>query len=333
MRRALAVALGLALALAPRLSAEESHLLVVVGLGGEPAYTEAFHELAVSMVSAAEKTLAVPPPNIAYLGEKATSDAPAYKGRSTRENVQKALADLARRAQPDDMVLVLLIGHGSFQAGESRFNLPGPDMTAADFAPLLDRLPSRRVAFVNTASASGEFVKVLAGRGRTIVTATKSGMEGNETVFARYFVAAFTEGSADADKDGRVSVQEAFAYARREVQRFYDKEHRLLTEHAVLSDEGQTVATAGAGPSPAEGGLARTLFLGPSTPSAAPTSAAGDPARARLRDQARDLERRIAALKSRKAQMAAAPYEDELESLLLELAKSEEALRGHEAPR
>jgi hypothetical protein len=209
--------------------------------------------------------------------------------------------------------MILLIGHGSFQGGESRFNLPGPDLSAADFEPLLARLSAQRVVLVNTASASGEFTKVLAGKDRTIVTATKSGLEGNDTEFARYFVEAFTEDKADADKDGRVSVLEAFDYAHREVERFYDQAHRLLTEHAVL----------------AEGGMARALFLGPSSEVA--SSGAKDPKLAELVQRRRELEEKIATLRSRKPQMASTDYEDALEKLLVELAKSEDAIRRHEA--
>ena len=193
-RRALILAIVLAAAWAGPAGAEQSHLLIVVGLGGEPKYTDAFHELALRMIQAAEKRMGVAASNITYLGEKATRPAvPVYRGRSSRENVQKALGTLAQTAGPGDLVFILLIGHGGAQGGESRFNLPGPDMTAADFAPLLAALSGRQVVFVNTASASGDFVKALSAKGRTIVTATKSAMERNQTEFPSYFVQAFSE--------------------------------------------------------------------------------------------------------------------------------------------
>jgi hypothetical protein len=303
--------------LAVSASAEQSHLVIVVGLGGEPKYTEAYHQLAVSMVGAAEKKMGLSAANIAYLGEKAADPALAvYRGRSTRENVARALGEVAARAHAGDLVMILLIGHGSFQGGQSLFNLPGPDMSAADFEPLLQRLSAQRIVLVNTASASGEFTKVLAGKDRTIVTATKSGMEGNDTEFARYFVEAFTEDKADADKDGRVSVLEAFDYAHHEVERFYEKGHRLLTEHAVLADGG---------------GMARALFLGSSSGVPVAGGTATDPKLTELVQRRRELEEKIAALRSRKPQMASAEYEEALEKLLLDLARSEDAIRRHEA--
>jgi peptidase C13-like protein len=304
-------ALALALAVASPASAEQSHLLIVVGLGGEQRFTDAFHELATSMVTAAENRLGVAAANVVYLGEKTPV-------RSTRENVLKAFEDITRRAGAGDLVFILLIGHGSFQSGEARFNLPGPDMSAADFAPLLARLASQKVVFVNTASASGDFVKALSGNDRAIVTATKSAFERNETEFARYFVEAFTTDGADADKDQRVSVLEAFDYARREVQRAYEKNQRLLTEHAVLDDH-------------ADGALARTLFLGSGPPAIA--RAADDPELAELRRQRRALEKKIDALKGQKESMAAARYDEELEKLLVELALTDGAIRRREAQK
>ena len=139
------------------------------------------------MVGAAEKKLGLDPAHIVSLGEKRSD-----RGRACRRRSR----DGGSRAAPGDLVFILLIGHGSFQQGESRFNLPGPDMTAADFVPLLDALAAQTVVFVNTASASGDFVKALAGKDRTIVTATKSAQERNETTFAQHFVDAFADRAA-----------------------------------------------------------------------------------------------------------------------------------------
>ena len=315
--------------------AEQSHLVIVVGLGGEPKYTDAFHELAVNLIQAAEKKMGVAAASITYIGEKAAQPAvPVYKGRASREAVQKALGEVARTAAPGDLVFILLIGHGGSQAGESRFNLPGPDMTAADFVPLLAALSRQEVVFVNTASASGDFVKTLSAKGRTIVTATKSAMERNQTEFPSYFVQAFTEDGADADKDQRVSVLEAFTYARREVERFYEKGHLLVTEHAVLDDNGDGTGSAAPDPATGDGAMARRLFLGGGETAADLASAASsDPRVTELRRQRRAIEEKIGALKARKDGMPPGQYEDELEKLLVELARSEAALRQKEPGR
>jgi hypothetical protein len=183
---------------------------------------------------------------------------------------------------------VLLIGHGSAQGGEARFNLPGPDLTAADFGQLLARFSTQRVALVNAASASGDFVVALSAPNRTIITATRGASEKNETVFGGYFVKAFAGEVADTDKDGQVSLLEAFSYARREVERFYQSENRLQTEHALLDDNGDGEGSRDPDASATDGANARRFLLGlgrtdgrasgpcddPGRPSSAPSGSA-----------------------------------------------------------
>ena len=133
---------------------DNTHLLVIVGLGGDPEYSERFMEWGGSLVAAAGEEFGLPADNIIYLGEDPAAD-PRIQDRSTRENVDRAFAKLASNSQPGDHIFVVLIGHGSYTAGDSRFNLPGPDLTAEDFDLHLDQLSDRQVAFANLASASG----------------------------------------------------------------------------------------------------------------------------------------------------------------------------------
>jgi len=300
------IVIGAALSLAPRAAAQASHVVIVTGIGGGAEYAARFHASASAMAAAA-RSGGVPDGNIAYL---AGDSAPGI-ARSTKANVERALGDALRRAGADDLVFVLLIGHGSHEGAESRLNLPGPDITAAGISSLLAGARSRRVVVVNAASGSGDFVAALAAPGRTIVTATKSSAERNETLFAQHFVAAFAGAGADTDKDGKTSVLEAFEYARREVARAYAADNRLLTEHAVLEDG-------------ADGAVARSLHLG----APAPAASSADPAMARLLEQKRDVETRLAALRRRKDTMPATEYDAQLERLLVELAEKDAAIRG-----
>ena len=327
-------ALGLVALLAPApAAAQQSFLLVVSGLSGEPRYAEVFHAWATKMLGAAEARWGLPEENVVYLAEKTDRDPNRIPARSTRENVEGAFRDIAQRAGPDDQVFILLIGHGTTRDGEAFVNLPGPDMSAADFAKLLDLLPTQRVVFVNAASASGNFISVLSGQNRTVITATRSGYEKNETIFAGFFVEAYAGEGADVDKDDRVSVLEAFNFARREVARVYESDGLLLTEHALLDDDADGEGSAEPDPQGGgEGRLARTLFLtggaavGAQTPS--------DPRLAALYEEKRALEEEIAALRQRKDELDTATYERELERLLVDLAlktreirELEEALR------
>ena len=161
--------------------------------------------------------------------------------RSTLENIGSTLSRLAREAGPEDRILLLLIGHGTGQGEEAEFNLPGPDLDPHALDRMLMDFRSQTVAVVNTAPSSGPFLPVLSGPNRVVVTATRSALERNETQFGGFFVEGFRGDGADLDKDGRVSLAEAFQFARRETDRYYETRNLLATEHAQLDDDGDGV--------------------------------------------------------------------------------------------
>jgi hypothetical protein len=216
-----------------------------------------------------------------------------------------------------------LIGHGTFDGRVAKFNLPGPDMAPADFEPLLKRLKSRHVVFVNTASASGPFMETLAGPGRTIVTATRTGAERFATLFGGYFVDALAGTDADADKNRRISVLEAFNAAKREVAVAYEREGIMLTEHALLNDSGGE-GVPNPAPDGPQGRVAAVLSLG-SASAADPLP--GDPKLRALYQERRLLEQRVEALKLLKGSMPADRYASELEKLVTELALKSRQIR------
>ncbi len=322
-----AAALGLAglLAALPPLGAQGApvHLLVISGLGGEPAYSRAFQSAAAGILDAA-RSWGVPDSSRIWLAEDPARDPARISGRSSREAVAAAFGQLARRAQAGDVVLVVLIGHGSGEGADSRVNLPGPDPVAADYERWLRPLAAATVVFVNTASASGDFLPVLSGPGRIVVTSTRSATERNESVFATHFARGLSSGEADADKDGRVSVLEAYAYARTEVRRAYESDNRMLTEHAQMDDDGD--GTGSTDPGAREGGdglLARQVAFG-----GAPASS--DPRVAALMAERRALESQVTALRGRRALTDSTSYERELERLLLLIAEKTQAIRALE---
>jgi len=301
--------------------------VVISGLSGGAEYAERFRGWAAQLIDAVQRS-GVPAANIAYLSEDPRKDAAYAVGPSTKEEVERVLGDLAQQAAPDDAVLVVLIGHGSVQGEESRFNLPGPDLTARDFARLLDRFTTQRVALVNAASASGDFIAAVSRKNRIVVTATRSGGEKNETVFGQYFVQAFAAEGADVDKDGRVSLLEAFEYARREVARFYQTAHRIQTEHAMLDDNGDGQGSREPDPAAGDGALARRFVL--SGGAADRRVASDDPALAALYAGRRQLEEQVVVLRARKDSMKAEVYEQALEQLLVQLATKNQEIREKE---
>ena len=314
MRSIIPVATMLLL-LAPA-AAAQSHLLVVSGLAGEPRLEEQFHSWSTALVDAGRSRFDLPAERITYLADKPERDRTRISGEATRANIDAALARIAQSAGPADRVLILFIGHGSADDQSSRINLPGPDLTAAELDRMLDRFTTQQVVVVNTASASGAFQEPLAGDNRTIITSTSSGREQNETVFARYFVDAFVGEGADVDKDGKVTVLEAYDFANTEVERFYEADNRLQTEHSVLGGDRE---------------LARAFTLGGAVAHAATAGVGSNNPEIRALVEQRDgLEAQVQALTARKSEMDEAAYQRELERLLLELARTNREIRAKE---
>jgi hypothetical protein len=320
--------LFLALMAAAVPAAAQPHLAIFVGHPGYPEYRELYGKWAADLVDAATERFGVPRERVHYLTDRTEDDPERATGRSTREEVHKAFEKLAA-AGPEDLVLIVLIGHGTFDGREAKFNLPGPDMTPADFAALVRRLASQRVVFVNTASASGPFIEALAGPGRTIITATRSGRESFATIFGGYFVDALTGDAADTDKNGRVSFLEAFEYARREVETAYERQGILLTEHALLEDAGGKEGTATPTADGAVGRRAALLSLGSPEADALPA----DPALRALYEERRALERRVESLRLMKDGMEPQRYARDLEQVLTELALKTRQIRETEGSR
>jgi hypothetical protein len=317
-RRLVRLVCGLALLgpLAGSAAAQDMHLVVVTGVSGDEEHAASFQKWAGAVVDHAKKN-GLADANIQYLAERADPAASPARQRSSRENVTAAMTAVAGRTKPGDDVVVLLIGHGSANGDDAAFNLPGPDLTATDWKGLLDRLADRRVTFINTASSSGAFVEPLKSPARTIVTATRTGGERNEPRFAEYFVESLGQEGTDRDRNGRISILEAFDYAQAKVKETYEQAGHIQTEHAVLEDG-------------AEGKLAAAQFMAPDRSRAA-IAAVTDPELRALMQQQSDLERQVAALRLKKDGMEAAEYDRQLETLLTELALKTRAVRERQA--
>ena len=214
--------------------AQQTHVLVVSGLGGDPEYTSRFAGWGAALLDAAMEA-GVPAEQARWLAEREEVH-PRAAGVARVDAVQAEVAALAGRSSPGDLVLLVLFGHGSAREGEARINLPGPDLSAGELAAMLEPLRDRRVVVVNAASASGGFVEPLSAAGRVVITATRSPSENEATRFGGHFIAALAGAEADTDKDGAVSILEAFDYARREVARSFEATGSLATEHALLDD-------------------------------------------------------------------------------------------------
>jgi hypothetical protein len=286
-----------------------TYFIIVAGLGGEPDYDQRFTSAAMDL-------------DRIFKAGGSTAHVYTLTGQqATAAQLRQTVDTVARDATANDEFTLILIGHGSFDGVEYKFNFVGPDMTAGEIGSLCNRIAARRQLVVNTTSASGGSVQALERPGRAVVAATKSGTEKNATVFARYWVEALEDPSADTDKSDSISAMEAFTYATKKTAAFYDSQKRLATEHAVFDD-------VGAGDPVREAGNGQGLLMSSITLLRLGTSqqAANDPAKRDLLAKKEDLEQKIDTLKYQKAAMDPRDYKQQLTEALLELARVQEDL-------
>jgi hypothetical protein len=311
-------------------AAQQTHVAVIVGLGGEPEHAETFRRWGASLVDHLTGRLGIPRERVLYLVDDPEQDTTRATGRATRAEIEKGLTAIGAAAAADDVVFVVLIGHGTWDGKIAKFNLAGPDMAAGDFATILKRFGTKNIVFVNTASASGPFVEALGGVARVVVTATRSGAEQFATLFGGYFVDALAGDTADADKNRRVSILEAFNAAKIEVARVYQQRGIMLTERALLEDGGDGEGSTEPAVNGKDGSVAAVLSLG--TPKEALVLAA-DPKLRQLHEERRALEQKAESVKLLKASMPPGQYAAELEKVLTDLARKSQEIRALEGKK
>lgn len=290
--RALLCLAAVLLALQPAAVRAELYYLIVGGIGGEAGYGERFADEATKMAAAAERTLGGSERVSVLSGDEAT-----------REALREALAGLAESTQPSDRLAVFLIGHGSYDGREYKFNLRGEDITGTELAELLSAVPATNQLIVNTTSASGSLLEPWAADGRALITATRSGAERNATRFATHWAEALSSEEADTNKNGSISAQEAFDYASRLVAESFEAEGTLATEHPELRGDA----------------------VGAFEVSRLSARVAATPEAEALNARLAELEEQIAALRLRREELGD-DYLPQLQTLLVELAEVQEQI-------
>ena len=305
--------LALTLALATvGLEPDRPCVLVVVGAPGTPEYEVQFRQWADQWQRAAEKANAESI-RIGLADEVGTTD---------HDRLKAALEEKAKSGR--EPLWIVLIGHGSFDGKAAKFNLRGPDVSDAEFSTWLDPV-KRPVAVLDCASASAPFLNKLSRPDRVVITSTKSGSEQNFARFGQYLAEAIADPKADLDKDGQVSLLEAYLTANARTAEFYKSKSRLATEHALLDDNGDRLGT------PAD------WFKGVRATRRAKDGAAPDGLRAHqlplipsdreralppeVRRRRNEIELAIAALRDEKAKLPEADYYAKLDPLMVELAR------------
>ncbi|NIL94458.1 MAG: hypothetical protein GTO71_08475 [Woeseiaceae bacterium] len=288
-----------ALMLLPAAAVAELHVLIVEGIPGEAVYETQFDQQVEAVHTAARSV---------------TDDNHIYLLRmveSTRNAVLERLSALQRELSPDDQLAIFLIGHGSYDDYEYKFNIEGPDLTGEDLAAALEDIAAGNQLIVNTSSASGATADLLVGDDRILVLATRSGTERHATRFGGYFAAALSDASADIDKNDLITVREAFDFAERRVGDYFERNDQLATEHPRLEGERSERLA-----------LAR---LGGARPAVVDTALAAMIAE---RDA---LSADIDALRLGREDMDANEYQSQLLQKMLELARIEDAIEAREA--
>jgi hypothetical protein len=289
-------------------SAVADRVIIIAGKGGQPAYTEKFNGYADKL----QRTL------LEKLGYEASQITVLREGRNdSTTHLRTALAGLAT-LPPDEQVVVIYFGHGTYDGRWAKLNLAGPDLRDLDFANLLDGLPARQQIFIHTGAASGPFIQKLSRANRVIITATRGGDENHTTIFPEYFIEALTAGTeADLDKNGEISMLEAFDYARDRVVRFYEDAKRLRPEHPLLDDNGDGVGSETPSTTSSDGRIANRMYLKARASVSAGEISALDP----LQREKVELLDAIEAFKAQKGSIPDAEYKQRLEELFIRLAR------------
>jgi hypothetical protein len=284
----------------------EVYYVTVAGLGGEADYDKEFISLALDL-------------NRLLVAGGRDAHVDTLTGRdSTRARFMEVLGKVAENAKPTDDFVLVLIGHGTYDGIDYKFNLIGPDITAAELARLCNRIPAGRQLIVDTTSSSGGSIVALEKRGRAVIAATKTGTEKNATVFARYWIEALQDPAADVDKNESITALEAFQYATRKTAEFYESQKRLATEHAVFDDTGQHEPVRAPAADTGEGRLLSSFTL---IRFGAAQKQFNDPTKRNLLAKKEELERQIDTLKYQKAAMSQEDYKQQLTTALLALAR------------
>ena len=306
------------LLLASSASAQSRYALIVAGASGGPNYVEQYGRWSGALAKILVERMKMDPAAVTILGDKGAEKL------ATAENVRAALAAVQRRMSSGDLLFIFLIGHGTFDGMDAKFNLVGRDLESAEWAAALRGIPGR-VVVVNTTAASFPFIERLSGPRRVVITATDSAVQRFDTVFPEYFIRALDDEGADIDKNGRTSIWEAFAAATGGVRRHYQQRGQLATERALLDDNGDGIGKEAASAGD-DGSAASRTYLDEALPGAAPT----DEVMLKLLQRRTALETEVEELKIRRSFLPPDEYAKEFERIMIDLAKVSREIRARQ---
>jgi hypothetical protein len=272
----------------------ELYVTILQGLGGEPTFEENFQTQSQTIVEASASLTDADKVTL-FDGEDAT-----------RENLLAHFESQSAVMTENDRSAIYLIGHGSFDGEEYKFNIPGLDITTDDILNIMQSFPGQNHFLLNTSSTSGALLEPLEDESRILVTATRSGNEKNATVFGEYFAQALSSEDADLNKNNNISIEEAFGYAQRQVEEYFESQGQLATEHPEIIGNGAAQFT-----------LARINPI---------VISDENPRIAELQEQTLDIDRQIENLQLQRSELSNQEYIEQLQALILQSARINEEI-------
>jgi hypothetical protein len=300
------------------------------GAAADETYRAQFRQWTLKLQEILVRDYGYSADHVTLLLGRGDPDRPNIEGPCRLETIMTAMDRLRKMVRAGDQITIFFVGHGTSDDQDAKFVIAGPDITGAKFAEILEGFPDQDLVVVNTTSSSHPFCSALSAPGRVIVCATRSAAERYDTIFARFLLTALENHAADRDKNQRVSLFETFLFVRQKVKTWYTEQDRLPSEHPSLDDNGDGRLQTDPDPARDDGGLAQIAEVD-TLSTFLPQTIAGGPAFETLRNltaRIRALERSIVLLRHQKTEMSDRDYWQQMETLLIDLARSSRQLRN-----
>ncbi len=174
---------------------------------------------------------------------------------ATKANLTQVFNTLAQQIGADDNLFVFIANHGNVINGEYFCTLWHDSLSARELANELDKIHAETIAVLMQPCHSGGFIPYIKGENRVIMTAcTAEGVSHpSQSVLGAWseFSNLWTEAmagmtrkghpvDADSDKDGVVSMEEAFLYAKE-----LDREQESPQYNSIPTDLGKKMGLFG----------------------------------------------------------------------------------------
>ena len=253
--------LSCVLLITPDTSAED-YALIIGGVGGEKSFYDEFWNATTRMRELLIEEYNYAPEHITFLFEDSGEVSDLIDGKSTKAGIEAAFADLQARVQSGDRFLLFMVGHATKTAGGLKFNSPGRDIRDVEWAALIEQIPAEQMVLIYGFPYSARVVSQVSKEGRTIITACSAREGYMRSGFGNIFIDAFSDGTADADDNGAISLLEAFLYTQNRVKTWYENDGSVQSEHPHLDDNGDGIASRRELPNASDGILAQRTYLG-----------------------------------------------------------------------